>query len=180
MLVLVMEFDQNRRNFVIGSTALALSTALPLKALATGANVEFYNLHTGENFILKNVADASNLADANKFFRDHRTGDIHEIDPQLLQQIQLLFNKLGKKDSVIEIISGYRSPKTNAKLAAKSSGVAKKSYHMQGRAIDLRITGVDIKKQFEAAKELKLGGVGCYSKSQFIHLDTGPVRSWGG
>ena len=81
-------------------------------------------------------------------------------------------------DNEIHVISGYRSPKTNAMLAGKSGGVAKKSYHMQGMAMDIAIPGVKLKTIRDAALSLKLGGVGYYPKSGFVHVDCGPVRHW--
>jgi uncharacterized protein YcbK (DUF882 family) len=86
-------------------------------------------------------------------------------------------HKAGSRGE-FEVISGYRSPKTNAKLRGKSSGVAKKSLHMQGRAIDVRLTDVDSATLHDIALELKLGGVGYYRKSDFVHLDTGRFRTW--
>ena len=79
----------------------------------------------------------------------------------------------------VEIICGYRSPKTNAMLRSKSSGVAKKSYHVIGKAVDFRLPNQGLRATHRAAVSLKTGGIGLYSRSRFIHVDSGPVRSWG-
>ena len=87
-------------------------------------------------------------------------------------------DRIGAPKSV-EILSGYRSPQTNAMLRKRSSGVAKKSYHLKGKALDFRLPNQDLRKTHRAALSLKAGGVGLYSRSQFIHVDSGPVRNWG-
>jgi uncharacterized protein YcbK (DUF882 family) len=181
-----MEIDQSRRGFILGSAALMMASALPLKAFAMQrprdmaeiSPIKFLNLHTNEVFYLKDIYDEVNLAEADDFFRDFRTGEVSPMDIDLLAQVSKLYAKVGKSESVIEVISGYRSSETNASLAKKSTGVAKKSLHMQGRAIDLNISGVGINDQYLAARDLNLGGVGKYQRSKFIHLDTGPVRTW--
>jgi uncharacterized protein YcbK (DUF882 family) len=143
--------------------------------------LQFRHLHTGEALTRTYWADGvyldDQLADINRLLRDHRTGDIHPIDPQLLDLLHRLQHKTGSRKP-FEIISAYRSPKTNAALRKNSSGVAKKSLHMQGRAIDVRIPGTDLAKLRKAALALKGGGVGYYPKSNFLHLDTGRVRHW--
>ena len=141
----------------------------------------FYNTHTDE--VLKTVYWAEGkyqpdgLREINRILRDHRTGDVHRMDERLLDLLYSLQNRTGRKDK-FHIISGYRSPATNAMLSARSSGVAKHSYHMQGMAIDIRLPGYDLKKLHKAALALKSGGVGYYPSSNFIHVDVGPVRSW--
>ena len=141
----------------------------------------FYNTHTDE--VLKTVYWAEGkyqpdgLREINRILRDHRTGDVHRMDERLLDLLYSLQNRTGRKDK-FHIISGYRSPATNAMLSARSTGVAKHSYHMQGMAIDIRLPGYDLKKLHKAALVLKSGGVGYYPSSNFIHVDVGPVRSW--
>jgi uncharacterized protein YcbK (DUF882 family) len=139
------------------------------------------NLHTGEKLTRTYWADGEYLAepldDIAQVLRDHRTGEIHPIDPQLLDVLHRLQHKVGSHKP-FEIISGYRSPKTNAMLRGNSNGVAKKSFHMQGKAIDVRLPGHDLAKLRKAALSLKAGGVGYYPKSNFLHLDTGRVRHW--
>ncbi|MDH5592439.1 MAG: DUF882 domain-containing protein, partial [Gammaproteobacteria bacterium] len=114
----------------------------------------------------------------NRVLRDHRTGDIIDIDPTLVDLLNILHHKMnGRKP--FHVISGYRSPKTNESLRKQTSGVAKKSFHMQGRAIDIRLPGRELTALRKAAINLQAGGVGFYPKSDFIHIDTGRVRHWG-
>jgi uncharacterized protein YcbK (DUF882 family) len=110
--------------------------------------------------------------------RDWRTGEVMAIAPALLDDVFDVRARLGHRGAV-RIISGYRSPRTNAALADKSRGVAKRSLHMQGRAIDLALDGVPTLALRDAARLLERGGVGTYSRSGFVHLDTGRVRYWG-
>lgn len=145
--------------------------------------LSFENLHTGEK--LKTVYWAhgnyihSNLADINHILRDHRTDDVKAIDPRLLDLLHELRLSVDSHKP-FAIISGYRSPKTNAKLRTNSNGVAKRSMHLEGKAIDIRIPGQNLSNLRRAALSLRGGGVGYYPKSGFIHMDTGRVRSWGG
>lgn len=144
--------------------------------------LSLHNLHTGERLTRTYWADGDyvreSLADIDRLLRDHRTDDVHPMDPQLLDVLHRLQRNVGSRKP-FEIISGYRSPKTNALLRGNSSGVAKKSLHMQGRAVDLRLPGHQLGKLRQAALSLKAGGVGYYSKSDFLHMDTGRVRHWG-
>jgi uncharacterized protein YcbK (DUF882 family) len=114
----------------------------------------------------------------NRFLRDFRSGEIHPIDPRLLDilyQLQILADRAA----TYEVISGYRSPQTNAALHRVSAGVAEHSLHMEGRAIDVRMTGFPTRRLRDLAMSLGVGGVGYYARSDFVHLDTGRVRSWG-
>src|SRR5690606_22191472 len=113
----------------------------------------------------------------NEVLRDHRTGEVHAIDPQLLDLLSGLAGKLEARPR-FQVISGYRSPASNAKLHAKSSGVATRSLHMQGKAIDIRMGGVELANLRRAALGLRAGGVGYYPSSDFVHVDTGRVRQW--
>lgn len=141
------------------------------------------NTHTGEAVAAQYFAAERYQADAlqrlNHLLRDHRSGESHAIDPALFDQLHQLAALAGS-DPEFEIISGYRSPASNAQLNANSSGVARNSLHMQGRAIDVRLRGVSCKRLNELALTMKQGGVGYYPKSAFVHLDTGRVRSWSG
>ncbi len=140
------------------------------------------NLHTGEAlescyFDGKEYVNKE-LARLNHLCRDFRRNEVHPIDKELFDHLTQIQRLLGTTNEV-QIISGYRSPATNEALRAQSSGgVAKKSYHMFGKAIDFRIEGVKLAHVREAALSLKAGGVGYYPTSQFVHIDTGPVRSW--
>ncbi len=139
------------------------------------------NLHTGERvravYWSEGQLVADGLADINRVLRDHRSGEIHPIDADLLDMLYILHSKVGARNG-FEVISGYRSATSNAKLRKTSSGVARKSLHMQGKAIDIRLPGHDLKDLRNAALAMRAGGVGFYSKSNFIHVDTGRVRRW--
>ncbi len=141
-----------------------------------------HNTHTGDRLKLTYFEQGSYVKDAlheiNHLFRDYHDGSIHPIDPALLDQLYYLKHTLDIRKP-FHIISGYRSPTTNANLRRHSSGVAKNSLHMQGRAIDIRLEGIDSRRIRNAALAMQRGGVGYYSRSNFVHLDTGSVRSWG-
>jgi uncharacterized protein YcbK (DUF882 family) len=114
--------------------------------------------------------------------RDFRTGDMHQMDPGLLNLLVALTDKTETR-SPFYVISGYRSPKTNALLrdeGGAGTGVAKKSLHMQGQAIDIRLADVNLAYVHKAALSLGRGGVGYYPTSDFVHVDVGPVRQWSG
>jgi len=181
-----------RRRFCQAGLAAFTGLALPTAALAKGFDLllphrqlSFFNTHTGET--LRHVdywADGAYQADAleaiNHILRDHRTDQIARIDLRLLDQLWWLNHRLDNKNS-LSIISGYRSPQTNAMLRRTGSGgVAKHSLHMDGRAIDIRIPGCDLKLLRKTAMSLKQGGVGYYPDSQFVHMDTGDIRYWNG
>jgi len=119
------------------------------------------------------------LARLNKALRDFRTGEVFRIDPKLLDFVHLLGREVDAR-SGFEVICGYRSPETNEWLRKESSGVAERSLHMKGQAIDLCAPGRPLAKLHEAALDLRLGGVGYYPDSDFIHVDTGRVRRWTG
>ena len=142
-----------------------------------------HNLHTGEAFDEVYYANGSYLpdalAEANRVMRDWRTGDQTFIDPGLFDALHAVQQKL-EASGPFQIISGYRSPATNAALHARSSGVASKSLHMRGMATDLRVQGVDLAHVRKAALSLGRGGVGYYPRSNFVHVDTGRVRQWAG
>ena len=117
------------------------------------------------------------LQKINHIFRDHRADKVHPIDPTLLDYLYDLLLKVDFHGEV-HIISGYRSPETNKKLRKKSSGVAAGSLHMQGKALDFRLPGVDTQFLRDTALDMKRGGVGYYKKLDFIQIDTGRVRCW--
>jgi uncharacterized protein YcbK (DUF882 family) len=141
----------------------------------------FRNAHTGESFSgVYRVGDKylpDSFRQINTVLRDFRTGDTHPMDPRVIDILYMIQRSTGRS-TPFEIISGYRSPKTNEMLRKSSTGVAKKSFHMQGRAIDLRMEGFSTRRLRDVAKSLQAGGVGYYSKSNFIHIDSGDVRSW--
>lgn len=140
------------------------------------------NLHTGERISAEYWAKGRYLRDGmreiNRVLRDHRTGAVHSIDPKLLDLVHSLARKIGSRGP-IQIVSAYRSPESNALLReADGSGVAQNSYHMQGKAIDLRVPGLGIRHLHRAALSLRGGGVGYYPESNFVHVDVGPLRRW--
>ncbi|WP_292433557.1 DUF882 domain-containing protein [Methylobacter sp.] len=143
----------------------------------------FHNTHTGDQLKLTYFEQGRYIKDAlheiNHLFRDYHDGSVHPIDPALLDQLYDLKHTLEVRKP-FHIVSGYRSPATNADLRKHSDGVAKNSLHMQGRAIDIRIEGLDTRRIRNAAMAMQRGGVGYYAKSDFVHLDTGSVRTWTG
>jgi uncharacterized protein YcbK (DUF882 family) len=176
----------NRRSFLrAGSLALAGGLATPSLALAAlpkdVRSVAFDNLHTGEklrvDYWTNGCYDQSALAAVNHVLRDYRNNEAHPIEPKLLDLLAVLHAKLDSRAS-FEVISGYRSPATNALLHAESSGVAAKSLHMQGMAIDIRLSDRALDVLHTTARDLRLGGVGYYPASDFVHVDVGRVRYW--
>jgi len=141
----------------------------------------FQNPHTGDRLNLTYFEKGRYLTDAlneiSFLLRDYRTEDVHPIDPELLDQLHDLKQMLGLQQP-FDVICGYRSPLTNAKLHAENSGVANNSFHMHGRAVDIRIERFDLRRIHNAALAMHRGGVGYYPESNFIHLDTGTFRTW--
>ena len=175
----------NRRYFLGAGLALASSPVLAKapKSRSTPRTLSLHHLHTDERLTLTyRVGDnyqRSALSRLNHFLRDFRTGDSIAVDPRIYDLLFDVKSRLGHDDGVFEILSGYRSPKTNAMLRRTSSGVAKQSLHMTGKAIDVRLAQMPTRSIRDAAVQLGRGGVGYYTKSDFVHLDTGRVRRWG-
>jgi uncharacterized protein YcbK (DUF882 family) len=173
----------SRRTFL--TTALTVPVlAAPMVSLAGSfeqRSVSFVHTHTGEHltttYFRAGRYDPTSLTSVNYLLRDFRSSEVAAMDPGLLD---ILFDLkvMANRDSTFEIISGFRSPATNAKLRAKSGGVAEKSLHMQAKALDIRLTGFSTKKLQQLAMSLRRGGVGFYNASNFIHVDTGKVRYW--
>ncbi|MFN9928974.1 MAG: DUF882 domain-containing protein [Phenylobacterium sp.] len=170
----------------------ALKSAVGILGVAVGGrafaatearSIAFHNLHTGESLSATYWESGRYLPDAldalNHLMRDHRTGEVHQIELGLFDLISALRSRL-ESSAAVQVISGYRSPATNATLHANSQGVSTRSLHMEGRATDLRIAGVDLPRLRDAAWSLQRGGVGFYPRSQFVHLDVGRVRRWAG
>src|SRR5262245_41675201 len=176
-----------RRVMAFGLGAAALAIASPLKgALAAlpQAGVRTLGLvstHTDEpitaTYWRDGIYDKGALKDISYLLRDFRTGDVATMDPGLLDLLVELHHRAGSRKP-FQVISGYRSPKTNAMLASASDGVAKRSLHMDGKAIDVRLSDVALSDLRQAALRMKAGGVGYYKKSDFVHVDTGRVRQW--
>lgn len=141
------------------------------------------NVNTGEKLIASHRAgrfSSQDLSKLNYLLRDRRTNQIKTIDPNLFLKLTQIQAKLGLRNSEIAIISGYRSAKTNAMMRMRSRGVASNSYHIQGKAVDFYISNVPLAKIKNVAESLRNGGVGYYPRSNFVHVDTGPVRTWRG
>jgi uncharacterized protein YcbK (DUF882 family) len=178
----------SRRSFLAAGLAATAACLLPWNAVASVSKVfsderalSFYNVHTGEN--MKAVYwdygtyVPQTLADINYILRDYRTGEMKEIDTDLLDLLFALHRKLESR-APFSVISGYRSPETNALLRRVSKGVAKNSLHIYGKAVDIRLPGYDLKTLHRAAVDLRRGGVGYYPASDFVHVDVGRVRYW--
>ena len=179
--------ELSRRGFLTSIAGMAMTLAAP-GAIASVAPVSardrelsFYNTHTGEKLSAAFWSDGKYLDDGIEeiswLMRDHRAGLASPMDPKLLDLLHQLQANVGHQGE-FQVISGYRSPETNEMLNKRSSGVAKRSYHMLGQAIDVRMSGFDTRQLHKAAISLKGGGVGYYSSSNFVHLDVGRVRYW--
>ncbi len=164
------------------SSALAtvLEPFVPLDP-ATPRELRFIHTHTGERLAVEYFAGGRYLTDAldtvNHFLRDFRTGDVHVIDAGLLDLLHRL-TRVTDTGKPFQVISGYRSPHTNAMLRQHSEGVASSSLHMKGQAIDIRLGDVPLARLRDAALSIGRGGVGYYPASDFVHVDTGRVRRW--
>jgi uncharacterized protein YcbK (DUF882 family) len=145
--------------------------------------IALLNLHTAERLDIEYFRDGVYVAQAfsaiEVLLRDFRTGERHAIDPGLMDYLVRVAHAAGV-DPAFSVISGYRSGQTNARLRKQGNGVAQHSLHIEGRAIDARIPGVDCADLAAHALELKCGGVGYYRASDFVHLDTGAFRTWKG
>lgn len=181
------QYQSDRRSFLkrgllftaaLGFWTPALSTTAHA---AAGREVRLANVHTGESFSGEYWADGQYSPDAFReikhLMRDYRTGERFPIDPRLMDVLFVLQHRLHNYNG-FEVFSGYRSPATNAWLRRSSHGVAKQSLHMQGQAVDICLPGVRLASLHNAALNLRAGGVGYYPSSDFVHVDTGRVRSW--
>lgn len=179
-----MSDSPSRRGFLASAAAAVAGLALPRQGSAAGTAprlLRFDHLHTGEKLEIEyfrgGAYEPESLGVINHLMRDFRTGDVHEIDPGLLD----LLYKLSRETETrrpFEIISAYRSPATNAALRSHGSGVASRSLHLKGQAIDIRLADVALPHLRRAALTARQGGVGYYPDSNFIHVDTGRVRVW--
>ena len=173
---------QMRRRVVFGGAATGALLMAPAATLAARPRtLSLYHTHTGEKLRLTYAEGGVHLSDAleevSHFLRDFRSGESYPIDPGVLDILHHL-QQLTDGEATYEIISAYRSPKTNEMLRTSTNGVARRSLHMQGKAIDVRLRGVDTHQLRQAAVQLQAGGVGYYRDSDFIHVDTGRVRYW--
>lgn len=177
-----------RRGFLLGlgvPILAGLGTLHPVsspRAAIPDRTLSLHNAHTGETVRTVYFAQGSYIEDGltsiNRVLRDWRTGEVIEYDPKVLDIVYALHEKLEAKGP-IEVLCGYRSPETNALLRRNDKAVAKNSLHMYGMAIDLRFPGRPLNLLHKAALALEAGGVGYYPSSDFVHLDSGPVRHWG-
>ncbi|NLC71513.1 MAG: DUF882 domain-containing protein [Desulfuromonadaceae bacterium] len=180
-----------RRNFLkiclFGGAAMALPVDALAKAVKKKTSREkiltLYNPNTGE--YLKDIAFWKNgsyltpeIKEINRFCRDFRNDEVTSIDKKLLDMLYDIHQKFPSKNSKIILVSAYRSPETNTFLRKTGHRVAKRSYHMEGKAFDVRIEGVSLANLRKVALRYGRGGVGYYPRSGFVHIDTGPVRSW--
>jgi uncharacterized protein YcbK (DUF882 family) len=183
-----------RRRFLGAASRLAALVAAPA-GLALGAQrahaalsegprrLSLFHTHTNERLTILYAQGGQVLADAqrelNHFLRDHYSGEVGTIDPILFDQLHQIQQALGGPGRTIEVISGYRCADSNQRLREQGGGgVARRSLHMQGRAIDVRLTGVSTATLRDAALGLQAGGVGYYARDRFVHIDTGRVRTW--
>ena len=178
----------NRRDFLKLAAGALVTGIMPTPALATvlkhtdaRRSLSFYNTHTQEKlnvcYFDQTGYRPEALADINYILRDFRTHEILSIDPRLLDQLFLVKARIHPR-TPFHIISGYRSAATNAMLRRVSTGVARHSLHTKGQAVDIRLPGYNTHRLRNLCIQLKAGGVGYYPKSDFVHLDTGRVRTW--
>ena len=167
--------------FASASTSTAGSTDGVVAAERGERVLSFVHTHTGDRIALAYWGDGSYLPEGlerlEAFLGDHRNGERHVIDPALLDQLHHLRLATGSR-APFQVISAYRSPRTNDALRAAGGGQARHSLHMQGRAIDVRLADVRTSVLRDAALEAGRGGVGFYPGQDFVHVDTGPVRRW--
>lgn len=184
----------NRRHFLNGIMSTLAGGALVTSASGAMAGsfsrsmldsgkryISLRHIHTGETFSgVYRIGDQyiyEAFEKINTLMRDFRTSDVYPVDPRLVDFLWRI-NKKTESNQPFQILSGYRSPKTNLKLATNTAGVAVNSYHMSGQAADIRLPYYDTRGLRNVARRLRAGGVGFYPKSDFIHIDTGEYRSW--
>jgi uncharacterized protein YcbK (DUF882 family) len=173
----------SRRGFLAFGVLSAPALIWPglLRASAAPRRLAFHHTHTGEALDIEYSEAGRYLPDAlstiDHLLRDFRNNEVHPIDPALLDTLYALRQQTGST-APFEIISAFRSPATNAMLAGKGGGVATRSLHLSGQAIDIRLPGVATADLRDAGMRLRAGGVGYYPDSDFVHIDTGRIRHW--
>lgn len=177
----------SRRAFLTRSAAAAASLSLIptaqtlAKTFGRERMLSFHNTNTGEEFSItcspEEHYDASLLTHFNNFLRDHHANLVRDMDPGLIDLLYAISAFTGSTGT-FQVLSGYRSPETNQMLKSQGHNVADHSFHIEGKAIDLRMTDVDIRTIQRVALALQQGGVGYYGRSNFVHVDTGPIRAW--
>ena len=187
-IVTAMQRSWSRRSFLKWSIMMVMASQLPVEALAkisecrTGERkLSLYNIHTGEYFHDIYWADGAylwkSLETINRFMRDYRTGEVKGIDIRLLDLVHTIQTSVKAREPC-QVISGYRSHKTNDLLIKQGHQVARNSFHVKGKAVDIHQPGVPLRQLRRLAVKLKVGGVGYYPQCRFIHVDTGPARYW--
>ncbi|MCL3882446.1 DUF882 domain-containing protein [Marivita sp. GX14005] len=178
------------RRGLLGAFAATALTAAPTYSKAAGflrgggdiRRIKMYSGRTGERIDMIYWIEGDYISDAvneiHHFMRDWRTHDVKAIDLRTIDIMAAAHNLMDVSEPYM-LLSGYRSPKTNAMLRRRGSGVAKNSLHLKGQAADLRLSARSVNQMARAASACKAGGVGRYSSSNFVHMDCGPVRSWG-
>ncbi len=178
------------RRGVLGVFAATAVAAAPSFSRAAGflrgagdiRRIRMTSPHTGESIDTIYWIEGEYITDAldeiTYFMRDWRTDQLHRIDPRTLDILAAVHNLLDVPEQYM-LLSGYRSPKTNAMLRRRSRGVAKNSRHIKGEAADVRLASRSVSQIYRAALACHGGGVGKYSRSNFVHMDCGPLRSWG-
>jgi uncharacterized protein YcbK (DUF882 family) len=178
--------ERHARRTILGwaaatATTLIAAPAFAIPRVSMRRTLAFHNLHTGESLDLVYWAEGRYLPDATQrieyLLRDFRNNKVHPIDPKLLDLLTALRARLNTT-APYQVISGYRSPETNAMLQRMSEGVATNSLHLEGRAIDLRVPGRSLASVHRVALAFQAGGVGYYPRSDFVHLDVGRPRRW--
>lgn len=179
------------RRGLLGAFAASMITAAPSATNAFGIlrgagdirRIRMYSGRTGESidtvYWIEGDYIKEALAEINHFMRDWRNNQVVKIDPRTIDIAAAAHRMLDVNEPYM-MLSGYRSPQTNAMLRSKSRGVAKNSLHMRGQAADLRMKSRSVSQMYKAASACHAGGVGRYSRSNFVHMDCGPVRTWGG
>jgi len=173
------------RRFVVGyalaTSLIPFENAIARMVKSSELELKLYSVHTGESVSAVFWADGKyqrdGLRELDYLLRDHRADKVGPMDIKLYPLLALLNKRIGN-NKPISVISGYRTPETNSMLAKNSAGVAKKSFHMKGQAIDFRINGIDTRDIRDIGISLGVGGVGYYQRSDFVHFDTGPKRRW--
>lgn len=178
------------RRAILRAFAASTVAAAPVMANATGLlrgggdirRIRMYNGRAGESLNMIYWIEGEYIAPAMEeisyFMRDWRTDGVRAIDARTID-IMAASHSLMDTSEPYTLLSGYRSPETNAMLRSRSSGVARNSRHMVGEAADLQMQSRSVGQMFQAARACSAGGVGRYSRSNFVHMDCGPVRSWG-
>ncbi|HZF71122.1 DUF882 domain-containing protein [Sulfuricurvum sp.] len=183
---MVREQMMNRRDFLkiaamASTVALFPNTAFASREIPSAKSISLYNIHTGEKLETTFWADGAYIpeaiSDLNHLLRDYRNDSATQMNTALFDLLHTIRTSMGSNEP-FQIISGYRSPETNAMLRNQSNGVAKHSLHMEGKAIDINLPGRNLADLRKIAMGLGRGGVGYYPNSNFVHVDVGRVRHW--